>query len=33
MTRGQIVFLAALTVIGGNFAARKSPGFRRLWSA
>lgn len=33
MTRGRVIFLAALTVVGGNFVARKSGTFRRLWNA
>lgn len=33
MTRGKVVFLAAVTVIGGNFLAGKSSGFRKLWKA
>lgn len=32
MSKGKVVFLAAVTVIGGNFVAQKSPAFRSLWS-
>lgn len=32
MRKGQVVFLAAVTVIGGNFLAKKSPTFRGLWT-
>lgn len=32
MRPGKVVFLAAVTVIGGNFIASKSAGFRALWS-
>lgn len=33
MTRGKVIMLAALTVIGGNFVAKKSGSFRRLWAS
>ena len=32
MRPGKVVFLAAVTVIGGNFIASKSSAFRGLWS-
>lgn len=33
MTRGKVILLAAVTVVGGNFIARKSGTFRRLWNS
>lgn len=32
MTKGQVVFLAFVTVVGGNFVAKKSSTFRSIWS-
>lgn len=33
MTRGKVILLAAVTVIGGNFVAKRSGTFRRVWTS
>lgn len=32
MSKGQVIFLAAVTVVGGNFLASKSGAFRSIWT-
>lgn len=33
MTRGKVVILAALTVIGGNFIAKRNNTARKIWAS